>query len=105
MITTKPHERDIFIDHLDSYIFIIECRFSGAKYPGLENEVLSHLKQIGATATPAFRLNGSTLRRILSVHLLKMALEALANRPEGAIIIFRFPIGVERFMIKGFSIG
>jgi hypothetical protein len=54
MTTTEPNERDIFVDHLDNHIFIIEGRFSGANYKELEKEVLGRLEQIGVIMAPGF---------------------------------------------------
>jgi hypothetical protein len=55
---------------------------------------------------PGFRLDGSTIRGLLFVQALRMSQDTLINRPDGTIIIiFKFPIGPDKFMIKGFSIG
>jgi hypothetical protein len=54
---------------------------------------------------PGFRLDGSTIRGLLFVQALRMSQDTLINRPDGTINIFKFPIGPDKFMIKGFSIG
>ena len=105
MTTAEPQYPHIFFDHLDDHIFIIEGRFSGANYKELEKEVLGRLGQIGVTIAPGFRLDGSTVRGLLYVQALRMSQDALTNRPDGTIIIFKFPIAPDKFMIKGFSIG
>jgi hypothetical protein len=105
MTTTEPQKPHIFFDHLDNHIFIIEGRFSGANYEGLEKEVSGRLGQIGVIIAPGFRLDASTVRGLLFVQALRMSQDALTNRPDGTIIIFKFPIAPDKFTIKGFSIG
>jgi|SRR5215212_6996011 len=105
MTATQSQYPHIFWDHLDDHIFVIEGRFSGANYKELEKEVAGRLGQIGVTVSPGFSLNTSTLRGLLFVQAIKMSRDALTNRPDGTIIIFKFPISADKFMIKGFSIG
>jgi hypothetical protein len=103
--TTEPQKPHIFVDHLDNHIFIIEGRFSGANHKELEKEVSGRLGQIGVIIAPGFRLDASTIRGLLFVQALRMSQDTLINRPDGTIILFKFPIGPDKFMIKGFSIG
>jgi hypothetical protein len=105
MTTTEPQKPHIFFDYLDNHIFIIEGRFSGANYEGLDKEVSGRLGQIGVIIAPGFRLDASTIRGLLFVQALRMSQDALTDRPDGTIIIFKFPIAPDKFTIKGFSIG
>jgi hypothetical protein len=105
MTTAQPQYPHIFFDHLDDHIFIIEGRFSGANYKELDNEVSGRLGQIGIMIAPIFRLDASTVRGLLLVQALRMSQDALTNRHDGTVIIFKFPIAPDKYIIKGFSIG
>lgn len=105
MTTAQSQYPHIFFDHLDDHIFIIEGRFSGANYKELDNEVSGRLGQIGIMIAPIFRLDASTVRGLLLVQALRMSQDALTNRHDGTVIIFKFPIAPDKYIIKGFSIG
>lgn len=79
---------------------IIEGKFSGANYQ-LEKEmvgrILGYLNPAGC-----IMLNGHAIKGILWARTILAKQENLDNRPKGTIILFKFPIANQSYLIKGF---
>jgi hypothetical protein len=93
-----PH---IWIDSNENEFFIIECVFSGAHY-SLEPFILSRLTTTKRYNVPCLHLNSSTIRGYICPVKKRIPLELLKNRPDGTIILFKFPTMDNRYRIKGF---
>ena len=85
-------------------MYMIEGRFSGSNYPDLEKETESRFALTGARLGAAVRISGSTLKGTLSFQPFRVPQGMSKHRPDGTIILFKFPTGQDRYAIKGFSI-
>lgn len=98
---TIPKYPHLWIDCNGNELFIIECVFAGANYP-LERYISGRMVVTRRNILPCLLLDSSTIRGFICPTKITLSSELLKRRPNGTIILFKFPTINRKYRIKGF---
>jgi hypothetical protein len=97
-IPKYPH---VWTDGNDNEFFLMECVFSGSNYQ-LEEYISGRLAATKRNLLPCLSVGSSTIRGFICPTKINLPSELLKKKPNGTIILLKFPTTDDHYRIKGF---